>query len=806
MANEAPDPRTFQSWEDAFQHPIPVVRKLEQQLRTNADENREKLRSLVGTSYRNLLDTAETIIDMEVRMEQVESKLSIVGRSCNSRGLERISGNAVKMDSHSRSRDAERYTFASQLSVLRNAPLVMTRLMKREGSYLLIAKVLVISRLLHKALSQAKSKPPIVDQLWERLLSVRRKLLRRIDKRLSSTTGEATSLVESMCAYALATSSPPTDVLNHFHKVRLDRMNSELKEGGDELAKHGISALKLCIQTCLDTQTIFPRRLADALAKLKMHPLIQDAGVRGLYELNLDVHDRWIGDEARNYTPWPRHDELQRPEAEKITHRWSKDAIAAFLKGIKKALDGEERVKEVASLRQDLIETWILSGSRMAGVKSANVLDDLRDTMNEKLENIVQHRTQGLKTVVSELTDRLDALAANNKSKLSLWSKTAKASDLSNGAQAFKSTIVSTYQGRDELVSNVTSAFDRWMESVLEVKGIVKGMKEARWDDTFADDVDDDSDDELGNSKQVLLSDDDPKLLEDTTQEALREALQNLGKSFSLIVKSSTEDKEAVDVWKAVFILRIVREIGDRIPRLSLQDKATPLASPFTAEVLQPLHIAVATSVVEPTTKAYQDTLSTSLRKRTCSHILWEGNPPLPSQPSPSAFRFLRELNKSMAALGSDLWAPASVSVLKGRVFKSVVEILQTHVKDIETPVQETVAKESEQTTDEGGEVTAKGDEESDGNPNHNESEEAEVTPSSSSSSQELKDQKLKQLLFDALYIQRFVTTSNETKDGMTELIIQANVDDLDEVSINRLTKNAADYAKKTYLLFALLA
>lgn len=48
MASETPDPRAFQSWEDAFQYPIPTVRKLEQQLRTTADDNREKLRSLVG--------------------------------------------------------------------------------------------------------------------------------------------------------------------------------------------------------------------------------------------------------------------------------------------------------------------------------------------------------------------------------------------------------------------------------------------------------------------------------------------------------------------------------------------------------------------------------------------------------------------------------------------------------------------------------------------------------------------------------------------------------------------------------------
>jgi hypothetical protein len=48
MATEVPDPRTFRSWEDAFQYPIPTVQKLERQLRTTADDNREKLRSLVG--------------------------------------------------------------------------------------------------------------------------------------------------------------------------------------------------------------------------------------------------------------------------------------------------------------------------------------------------------------------------------------------------------------------------------------------------------------------------------------------------------------------------------------------------------------------------------------------------------------------------------------------------------------------------------------------------------------------------------------------------------------------------------------
>ncbi|KZM25177.1 uncharacterized protein EKO05_0008516 [Ascochyta rabiei] len=796
MTTEAPDPRTFQSWEDAFQYPIPTVRKLEQQLRSTADDNRDKLRSLVGTSYRNLLDTAETIIDMESQMEQVESNLGRIGQNCNSRVLDRISGNALKMDTHTRGSDVERYTFASQLSVLRNSPTVQTRLLRKDDQHLLIAKVLVISRLVHKALSQSESKPPIVDQLWEKLLSARRKLLRRIDRQLASTTGGSASLVESMCAYALATSSAPSDVLKHFHKVRKEKMVNEIKKGGDELATRGINALRLCIQTCQDTQTIFPRRLAEALAKLKAHPLIQDSEVRGLYELNLDVHDRWIGDEVRNYTPWPRHDELQRPEAEKILYRWSKDTIAAFMKEVKIALQDEVRLAEVASLRQELIETWMLSGPRMTGVKFANVLDDLRDTMNEKLEAIVRARTQALQGVLSELTVGLDALPATDDTPgMSLWNNTANGKDLSNGAQTFKTTTLNTYQGRDQATLGVTAAFDKWMDSVLEVKGIVKSMKEARWDDTFADDIEEDPDDDLGESKQTLLSADDPRLLEDVTQEALGDSLQNLGKGLSQIAQSVPEYGEDMALRRAVFILRVIREFGDRIPRLRLQERSSPFPTPFTPDILKPLHTTLAARVAELTLTAYEASLATSIKDISRTHILWEGHPPLPSQPSPGTFRFLRELNKAMARMGSDLWAPACVAVVKSKMSTDVVRLLEKHVETIKNSKPQKEAK-----------AAAEGEVSNEAGGQEKDTDASVINASASTPDDKITDQRLKQLLFDALYMQRFFSVDTKSSQTTDDLIRKADVADLDEAAVQRLRKNAVEYTKKTYLLFALLA
>ncbi|KAH7125548.1 hypothetical protein B0J11DRAFT_487253 [Dendryphion nanum] len=808
MTSEAPDPRTFKTWEDAFQYPIPVVRKLEQQLRSNAGENREKLRSLVGASYRDLLTTAETIIDMEVRMSSVETKLARIGHNCNSRNIERIARNAHSFRSHQRARDADRHAFASQLAVFRSCPTVVARLMEQEGGgLLLVAKVLVVGRELYKALSHNNNtkRPPIVDAVRDKVVALRRKLLQRIDKRLASATADASTLVESMCAFSLATNSTPTDVLRHFHSVRMETMVRILKQPGS-LKEHGILALKLCLQTCQDTQTLFPRRLADALAKLKAQPLIRDPDVRALYELNLEVHERWISDEVRNYTPWPRHDELQRSGAEKILHAWSKQAISAFLSGTRTALEKTEDLKEVAILRQELIETWIVSGSRMAGVKSKNVLDDLRDAMNNQLGTIVRSRSQALHEIVSVITGHLTAWSVNNGTpNVSLWKLPLGSTDLVNGAQRYKASIVNTHQGRDDTITHVLTAYDKWLESILEVKRIVKSMKETRWDDPFTDDVDiDDSEDEFGDDfRQTLLSNDDPRLLEDAARDALVNALNNLGSTFAEIVQDVTgNDNKSLVVNKATFLLRIIREIGDRLPQLRLNDRSEALRSPFSSEILKPLHMAIAVQVVGPTTDAYQISLATNFQTKTKSQILWEGNPPLPVQPSSSAFRFLQNLTKSMANTGSDLWAPDSVQVLKGFASEEVAKAWRTSLDTLllsGEPSPQVIDDTSAEAT---STVASKdeGDEESEdiGEPSK---------PTPTSDDDEIRQQRLKQLLYDVLYIQGFLnpTPSSAVRSALVVGEI-AKACDADNATQTRLKEKAADYARRTYLIFALLA
>ena len=132
MTTEAPDPKTFEAWGNAFQYPVPVVRRMEQQLRTDISSNKERLRTLVGyvyvptpvntllmyfngrASYRDLLGTADSIIEMDSQMHQVESYLATMGIKCNARLLERSGGNVLRLGQEACLKGAQSSTSPSE--------------------------------------------------------------------------------------------------------------------------------------------------------------------------------------------------------------------------------------------------------------------------------------------------------------------------------------------------------------------------------------------------------------------------------------------------------------------------------------------------------------------------------------------------------------------------------------------------------------------------------------------------------------------------------------------------------------------
>ena len=82
MAAKALDPSTCPSAAEAFKHPLPQVRQFHRSLTTELDGKNARLRTLVGGSYRQLLGTAEMILQMRDDIGAVEDKLGRVGKGC----------------------------------------------------------------------------------------------------------------------------------------------------------------------------------------------------------------------------------------------------------------------------------------------------------------------------------------------------------------------------------------------------------------------------------------------------------------------------------------------------------------------------------------------------------------------------------------------------------------------------------------------------------------------------------------------------------------------------------------------------
>ncbi|KAK5256509.1 hypothetical protein LTR16_003103 [Cryomyces antarcticus] len=796
MATEAPDPKTLKSWEDAFQYPVPVVRRLVQQLRGNINENREKLRTLVGASYRDLLGTAERIIEMDEKMQQVEKSLAHIGRKCNSSALEKASLNYAQLDLNRTAQNKEHYVFASQLALLRSCPSVVNQILKKRSSTLLAAKVLVLARLLHKALSTSQEKPPLVDSLRNQSASLRRKLLNRIDRCLSDINADTSTLVENMCAFSLVTSSTPTDVLKHFHHVRLEGIAAHFERQSNS-QQHVLQALKLCIKTLQDTQAIFPREITKSLSRLKSKPLINDPDIQGITDMNLDVHERWLANDVRDFTPWPRLDELQASETNKILKAWAKQAFNSFHQGVKTAISKEEDFKVVLHLRRELFEAWLSTSRRVPGVDRMNVLDGLRSTVNSQLLSIISARVRAVEDSASMVAGTLAYWRTGvDDASLSLWDPSSTSMDLSDGAKSFKQMILHRSNGRNDSILKVVSTFERWASSVEHIRTLINGMKESKWDDELEDDADDD----LGlDSPKILLSQDDPRFMEEGLKDALAESSANMHKALEGAV--SELGLPAQKGPKATFLLRVIREFQAHAP-----EGTNHSVQPFGLALVQPLHRTLATHVSAQPLSSFSTSLQRLFRSRYASaRVLWEGNPPLPVQPSPATFKLLLKLMGAMAASGSDLWTPNAVNVLKETLQMEICGKLDDLIASTKSTSEKLVNGHWSVSEDRPNDELTERQDRVEISKGHEEAINREMSDSKTL----VRREQLTQLLFDVHYLKKafHVARGNIVDETPFTLLVHMIKDDakVGDAEEGRLEKSATEYWKRTYLLFALL-
>lgn len=677
-------------------------------------------------------------------------------------------------------------------------------------------KLLVISRLLHKTLSQNKKAPPFQENLRNQLASLRRTVLKRIDRRLASASSTADDIIEAMAAFCLATNSSSADVIRHFHQVRLDVIGNQL-ELADPSGENMLKALKLYIRTLQNTKILFSRRLSDALAKLKARPILTDSQIRGLDDLDIDVLERWVASDVRNFTPWIKCDEMSKSDAEKAIKQWSKQAFESFTKGCQKCLKDHSDLSGLISLRKKALDIWLSARSSTPTHSSLSVLEGIRNIFNGQLATILRTQASTLNAVgkdVSSLIARWDD--REHASPRSLWDPSLTSHDYSDGAATFKQAIMDTLLGRNDDITAVMRAYHSWLASIEKSRSIVNDLRRTKWEAT----LDEDEDDALVDPA-ATLNDDDPRSLEGEQKSAVVQALVDLQSSFRDTVETFGTSNQSD---KAAFMLRLIRDLRRDLPIEILDDDDFDFASDIVPKLQEILTMQVVAQTAPSSIMRSFHRNARDGSKKVPGRALWEGDPQLPVQPSPPTFKFLRRLMMSMEQQGPDLWNPSTVGVMKKMLSRELANAVLSAYENISSPSQNGSEAEKAAT------APAERNSQEQQGPKPSEMEQSASDPGL------LRDWKI-QLLFDAFYLQAALATTTNTnpkekdkdkdigdgngdgdsdkkqkekeKDELVDVAekIQDNLDSSGKEKIaNEVNKAAQEYWKRTELLFGLLA
>ncbi|PYH94239.1 hypothetical protein BO71DRAFT_483917 [Aspergillus ellipticus CBS 707.79] len=786
MASDGPDPQALKSWQDAFQYPIPTVRRVEQELRRDIASNKEKLRALVGTRYRELVGTAETIVSMNGEMEHVDSTLADIGRRCNPRLMEKMHThyNQIKEDAHDQ--DAAKRALGGQLALLHRCAVSISRLLRRRGSFLLVAKLMVVSRLLHKTLSQQTTVPPFVENLRNQLASLRRTLLRRLDKRLASAKSTADEIIEVLAAYCLTTSSSSDDAIRYFHQIRLDVIGSQL-ELVDLSGENVLNSLRLYVRTLQISKILLSRRLSDVLSKLKARPLLTDVEIRNLDDLDLGVLDRWVTPDVSNFTPWIKLSELSKSEAEKTIKQWSKPAFEKFVNGCRGSLANWIDLSKLLSLREKTLELWLGSRSSTPTHSSLQVIEGIRAAFNERLTQLLSEQAKSLdrygQGVASAVSNWGDSAHPGSQS---LWDEGLISLDYSNGSAVFKQAVTDRLLGRDDDIAVALEKYQTWLSSIQKSKESIDALRQLRWSDA----LDEGEDDDLDMDIPSILNDDDPRLLREALETAIRQAFDTLQDSFGETFKNLEKSGQS---GETAFMLKAIRLVRRDLPTEFISNDY-----PLAQKIVPDLQEILSNDIITNAGVWRLPIVSNSKSREVPGRTLWEGDPEVPVQPSPSTFKFLRRLVRAMDQHGTGLWDVSTVEILKEIVQKELSSSVTSAVEGLKLSgsVEENTTKSAPEGTN--GTPPAQN-----GDGGH--IEQPKTDNETMDNTHDIHDRTM-QLYFDVVYLGDALATQDSKRGQLKETLdtIRRSLES-NAKATKTMEQGAHEYWKRTQLLFGLL-
>ncbi|KAK6534654.1 hypothetical protein TWF281_005960 [Arthrobotrys megalospora] len=804
----AADALKLEKWEDAFQHPVASVRGMEKQLRVALQEKKEGLRALVGESYRDLLKTAERIIEMNDSIQQVELHLSQASKQCNYGSLQKKAANAVTMKENEDNKDRKNRVTAAELAVLSNCPVAISRTLTRDKSPLVAAKLYILARLLRRSVSE-KIKSPFIISLERQLSNLRVTILRDLEHELCRLDTDSSKILQCLGAYSLITSSSASDTFMHFQSLRLNAVISLLRQ--DTVSAETIlEAIRLVNENLRLSTQLFPRRLSDTLTALKIKPLFQEPDINNIMELNMTVHGHWISESIRKYTPWLKTDDLSNDSCKAEISSKLGTTLRAIFDGLEKAVKVVNKVESLVQIRHNILAASRGVMGRTSDLNSDDLnqsLTRIREIVNTRIREVLNGDIGGIGVLGSEMSKLVTDNATAKKREPVSWSSMLSSFENAKGGRNLKAMVRAVNHSDKSGLRAIRLHHAKWVSNIANNYINIKKMGEEKdWDPDNDDDDDIDSPESLKEMNNT-----DTQALLSTYSEGLLEGYRLLETNLSTLVDEMRQAGEGAEspqpIENACIALRFITIIRNTSPQ---HDNTVIIdLGWFGNDITSRLYDFLAKGVAKKALRGFGKDIS---KRKWASDVsfdsLWEGSPKLPIQPSPLVFKFLRALVQSMNEVGADVWCRGAADTLKRSVAKSIWEELEASLTSAEKQTNGVsgLGIEAKETTEDDGSK-------------EEEKEKPEKEPAIGHlPANPLNRAQILQTYFDATYLDNALRTirsrdvggDDKNKDSPTVLAWEFVERTREKITIEtdereRMSRSAEDYWRRTSLIFGVL-
>jgi hypothetical protein len=194
-------------------HSVEEVRRIEQRTRLDIERKKEELRQMVGERYRDLIDAADSIMELETDSKQVGGSLGHMIKVCQSlqqthflRGLGGMRGPPV--------RDEAREVTA-QMKLLGDAPEKIWHALEKQ-QYLEASRIFLTVRYTHTQLQVSLAKNALLQRLWQATSGFRATILECCRRHLQATEQKTSAVLSSLVAIVMLENCTLRQVFSQF--------------------------------------------------------------------------------------------------------------------------------------------------------------------------------------------------------------------------------------------------------------------------------------------------------------------------------------------------------------------------------------------------------------------------------------------------------------------------------------------------------------------------------------------------------------------------------------------------------------